>query len=98
MGKDIVVLPGDGVGSEVIDSCVEVLQATCPDIRIHYGEIGYRCYREHGVPVTEDTLGLIKKYRVVLLGAVESARHGEYRAIIPRIRRWFDLYLSLIHI
>lgn len=74
MKFELVVLPGDGVGPEVVAEAVKVLQATGHryghEFALHYGDIGGASIDKHGVALTHDTLKMCKKCKAVLLGAV----------------------------
>jgi 3-isopropylmalate dehydrogenase len=73
MTKKIAVLPGDGIGPEIVAEAVKVLeklQTQGLDIRLDYGLIGGAAYDETGTPLPEQTLTLAKSADAVLLGAV----------------------------
>jgi 3-isopropylmalate dehydrogenase len=73
MTKLIAVLPGDGIGPEIVDEAVKVLNKLSEDgldVSLEYGLIGGAAYDETGTPLPEDTLTLAKKSDAVLLGAV----------------------------
>ena len=74
MKYNITVLPGDGVGPEVVDEAVKVVHAVARgsghDFVLKDGAIGGAAIDEHGVPLTKDTLRLCKRSHAVLLGAV----------------------------
>jgi len=83
----VAVLPGDGIGPEVIDAAVVVLQATAKrfgheaDLRFH--DVGWAAYEGHGVPLPNATLEGCKGADAVLLGAVGDPR-GD--ALDPELR------------
>jgi 3-isopropylmalate dehydrogenase len=73
MTKLIAVLPGDGIGPEIVNEAVKVLKKLSEDgldIALEYGLIGGAAYDETGSPLPEETLTLAKKSDAVLLGAV----------------------------
>lgn len=71
---NIVVLPGDGIGTEVTESAVNVLQSAAGQfgfkINTESYDIGGSSYDRHGTPATEDTLNACKSADAVFLGAV----------------------------
>jgi len=71
---DIAVLPGDGVGPEVVAEAVKVLRAVGAraghELALRYGDVGGASIDKHGVSLTADTLELCRKADAVLLGAV----------------------------
>ena len=73
MTKKIAVLPGDGIGPEIVAEAVKVLNALKKDgldIELEYGLIGGAAYDETGTPFPDETLVLSKAADAVLLGAV----------------------------
>jgi 3-isopropylmalate dehydrogenase len=74
MNYKILILPGDGIGKEVIREAEKVLQAIekkySLSIEKRYALIGGECLDKKGVPIEEETLEIAKKSDAVLLGAV----------------------------
>jgi 3-isopropylmalate dehydrogenase len=72
--KSIVVLPGDGIGPEVIAEAIKVMDAIAERFGHSFsfiqGDIGAVAIAENGVPLPENTLKNCLKYGTVLLGAV----------------------------
>jgi 3-isopropylmalate dehydrogenase len=66
----IAVLPGDGIGPEIVDEAVKVLNALDKAIELEYADVGGTAYRNHGHPLPEATLRLAKQSDAVLFGAV----------------------------
>lgn len=74
MHANILLLPGDGIGPEIISQTVRVLNAIASRCghHFHYDErlIGGCCIDQHGVAITEDTLQAGQTADAILLGAV----------------------------
>jgi len=73
MSKSIAILPGDGIGQEIVAEAKKVLQklqADGLDIELHEAAVGGTAYDLHGDPLPEETLALAKSSDAVLLGAV----------------------------
>src|SRR5699024_12365812 len=74
MSKKILVLPGDGIGPEIIREAVKVLQVANDkfslDLELLDGELGGAAIDKHGVPLADETLALAREDDAVLLGAV----------------------------
>ncbi len=72
--KNIAVLPGDGIGVEIVAQAVKVLNCLQTDfgleIEMEEGLVGGSAYDETGSPLPEATLTLAKKADAILLGAV----------------------------
>lgn len=71
----IAVLPGDGIGPEVTQAAVRVLDALAlPGVSLFDGDVGAVAYRRHGVPLPAETLELARAADAVLFGAVGDPR------------------------
>ncbi|MFO1430560.1 MAG: 3-isopropylmalate dehydrogenase [Candidatus Competibacteraceae bacterium] len=74
MSKKILVLPGDGIGPEIVAEALKVLEVLQRDyglaVEIEQGLIGGAAYEATGKPLPEETLALAKTADAVLLGAV----------------------------
>ncbi|MFO8024614.1 3-isopropylmalate dehydrogenase [Thiohalophilus sp.] len=73
MSKKILVLPGDGIGQEIVAEAVKVLEALKTDglnIELDEALVGGTAYDEHGTPLPDETLDLAKEADAILLGAV----------------------------
>ncbi|MBI1194704.1 MAG: 3-isopropylmalate dehydrogenase [Gammaproteobacteria bacterium] len=78
MMKKVLILPGDGIGPEIVAEADKVLSRVAElhglDIERDYGLIGGASIDEHGIPLTEDTLERARGSDAVLLGAVGGYR------------------------
>jgi 3-isopropylmalate dehydrogenase len=81
MSKKIAVLPGDGIGPEVVAEAVKVLDRLKRDfglkIEMESAPVGGAAYDAHKHPLPESTLGLAKRADAVLLGAVGGPKYDE---------------------
>ena len=79
MTKKILVLPGDGIGPEIIAEAVKVLEKLRADfnlnVELESGLVGGAAYDEHATPLPESTLRLAKQADAVLLGAVGAPKY-----------------------
>lgn len=79
MTKKILVLPGDGIGPEIIAEAVKVLEKlksdSSLDIELEHGLVGGAAYDEHGTPLPEDTLSKARTADAILLGAVGAPKY-----------------------
>jgi 3-isopropylmalate dehydrogenase len=97
MTPTIVVLGGDGIGPEVTDAAVSVLQA-CVPCTVRKGLIGGAAIDASGDPLPRETLDLIAGSDAVFLGAVGGPRwDGPVRAEegLLRLRRTLGVYANL---
>ncbi len=74
MSNKIAVLPGDGIGQEIVAEAVKVLECLKSDfglaVEMEGGLVGGSAYDASGTPLPEDTLKLSKEADAILLGAV----------------------------
>lgn len=100
----IAVLPGDGIGPEVIGQAVNVLQAVSGkgfEIELQYAAIGGAGYDEAGDPLPAATLELARAADAILLGAVGGYKYDSLpRPMRPeqgllRIRKELNLFANL---
>jgi tartrate dehydrogenase/decarboxylase / D-malate dehydrogenase len=99
----IAVIPGDGVGPEVVAESRKVLDfiAACdPAAEFAFDEFpwGTDYYLKTGEMMPEDGLDQLSSYDAILFGAVGSPRvadHITLRQLLFRIRHGFDQYISL---
>lgn len=79
--KKILILKGDGIGPEVIEQALKVLNAVCKkyNLKFDYKEalIGGVAIDKFGVPLPEETLNLAKSSDAVLLGAVGDWKYDK---------------------
>src|SRR5512135_1324478 len=95
--KTICLIPGDGIGQEVIPAAAEVLQTLGLDLTFTEAEAGFACFEKHGDALPEATLAKARQADAVLFGATSSPSTivPGYRSPILALRREFDLYANL---
>ena len=101
----ILVLPGDGIGPEVVAEALKVLEALqssgAVDLELEFGDIGGAAVDAHGNPLPEGTLAAALAADAVLLGAVGGPRWESIeRAIRPeqgllRLRSELGVFANL---
>src|SRR4030067_229480 len=100
----IAVLPGDGIGPEIVAQAAKVLEALRSDglnIELEYAHIGGAGYDAAGDPLPDATLKLAQQSDAVLLGAVGGYQYDTLsRSLRPeqgllRIRKGLNLFANL---
>ena len=99
----VAVLPGDGIGPEVIDEAVKVLKATGVEFEFEFAAFGGAGIDECGEPLPPKTLDLCKSADAVLMGAVGGPRWDKIEPVSKRpeiggllsIRSELNLYANL---
>ena len=104
MSKHIAILPGDGIGPEIIGQTVRVLDkliAEGLDVDYQYAPLGGAAYDEYGHPYPEFTQNLCRQADAVLLGAVGGPQYDKLeRSLRPErgllaIRKDLNLFGNL---
>ncbi|WP_141431881.1 3-isopropylmalate dehydrogenase [Bacillus sp. 03113] len=105
MNKRIAVLPGDGIGKEIIQGAIDVLQTIGErfnhQFEFQYGLIGGSAVDEAGSPLPDETIELCKNSDAVLLGAVGGPKwDGNPVPLRPeqgllKIRKELQLFANL---
>ena len=106
----IAVLPGDGVGVEVVEAAMIVLKKLNVDAEYVHGNIGWKFWCTEGNALPDRTIKLLKETDVCLFGAITSKPKEDaakelapslqgkglsYFSPIVRLRQEFDLYTNL---
>ena len=106
----IAVLPGDGVGKDVMDAAMIVLKKLKLDTDLRFGDIGWEFWCKEGNPLPDRTIQLLKGTDVCLFGAITSKPKEEaekelapqlrgkglnYSSPIVALRQMFDLHTNL---
>jgi isopropylmalate/isohomocitrate dehydrogenase-like protein len=96
MTYKICLLPGDGIGPEVIAQGERLLRALPLELDFSYGEIGYAAYQKLGTPLPDETLEKVRAADASLFGAVTTPPNiPNYFSAIIRLRQTFELYANL---
>ena len=93
----LCVIPGDGIGREVIPAATAVLQAVAPGLELVEAEAGWDCFLRRGVSVPAETLAAVRACGAGLFGAVSSParRVDGYRSAILTLRQELNLYANV---
>ena len=88
---NIAVIPGDGIGREVMEATINVLKSLDIDFNFTYGEAGDECLEKNGEALPNETIELAKNSDACLFGAA-----GETAAdVIVRLRQELNLFANL---
>jgi isocitrate dehydrogenase (NAD+) len=96
MGKHTVVLiPGDGIGPEVIEAARKVIEATGVEIQWRTFEVGTRALETYGTPLPEEILEEIRHDGVALKGPITTPIGTGFSSITVALRKKLGLYANL---
>jgi isopropylmalate/isohomocitrate dehydrogenase-like protein len=96
----IAVLPGDGIGPEVVDATLTVLSAVqkVTDVKLEMlkGEAGFDVISKYGTNLPPKTVDMIKKTEACLKGPMTTPEEpGSPRSVAVTLRSMFDLYANM---
>jgi len=106
----IACLPGDGIGKDVMNAAMIVLNAIALDAEYVYGDIGWKFWKSEGNATPERTIELLKTTDCCLFGAITSKPKEEaekelnpelkgkgyvYYSPIVKLRQEFDLHTNM---
>jgi tartrate dehydrogenase/decarboxylase/D-malate dehydrogenase len=96
----IALIPGDGIGKEVIPAGVKVLQAAAGEFALAFAEFDWGCayYLRTGQMMPADGLEQLRPFDAIYLGAIGHPTvpdHISLRELLLKIRFGFDLYVNL---
>ena len=92
----IAVIPGDGIGREVIPEAVRVLESTGLKFDFRYMEVGYEVFKKTGTSAPEEVLSKIKAAQACLSGPTTTPVGAEdYRSAAVTLRKALDLYANV---
>lgn len=91
----IAVLPGDGIGKEVVPVAVDVLKAVMPDAEYIDVDVGHERFVREGTAMSDDDFDTIKNCDCILFGAITSPPKNCYKSVILTLRRELDMYANV---
>ncbi len=94
---NICVIPGDGIGPEVMAVATDALRRLAPDLTLIEAEAGWGVFQRTGTALPDATLELARESTAILFGAVASPSYPVpgYRSPIVELRRTLDLYANI---
>ncbi len=91
----ITLIPGDGVGPEVIAAATQVVEASGVPVVWDSQLAGAAALAQQGTPIPEALLTSIRRNRVALKGPLETQVGIGFRSVNVALRKAFDLYANL---
>jgi isocitrate dehydrogenase (NAD+) len=89
------LIEGDGVGPEIMESAIRVLDALGSPFEWHARRAGMAGVKDSGDPLPPATLDSIRKTGLALKGPLETPVGGGYRSSNVRLREEFHLYANV---
>ncbi len=95
MSKTIAVIPGDGIGPEIMTATLRVLDALDCGLAYDFAEAGMAALERCGELLPQATLDKIAQHKVALKGPLTTPIGGGFTSINVTLRRHFDLYANV---
>jgi len=89
------LIPGDGIGPEIVDSVVAILDAVGSPFEWDRQHGGLAGIDRAGDPLPKETLDSIRRTRLALKGPLTTPIGGGFRSVNVRLREEFGLYANL---
>jgi isopropylmalate/isohomocitrate dehydrogenase-like protein len=92
----LAVIPGPGIGGEVVPEAIRLLESTDLNFDCRYFEIGFEVWQKTGTPVPDDVLAGVRETQACLFGATTTpVGVPGYKSAIIMLRRSLGLYANV---
>src|SRR5438128_12111322 len=95
MSIPVTLIPGDGIGPEVVNAAVEVIEAAGAKLEWERAAAGAGAVPTHGTPIPAETLESIRRNKLALKGPLATPIGEGYRSATVALRKAFDLYANV---
>ena len=92
MAYEVTLLPGDGIGPEVMQAARRVIEATGVKFDWDIQDVGEAALTEHGTPLPEHVLDSIRRTGLGFKGPITTPVGTGFRSVNVAIRKALDLY------
>jgi isocitrate dehydrogenase (NAD+) len=95
MAIPVTLIPGDGIGPEVVDAAVQAIEAAGAKLEWQRAAAGAGAVPTHGTPIPPATLESIRRNKLALKGPLATPIGDGYRSVNVALRKEFDLYANV---
>ena len=92
---NVTLIPGDGIGPELSNATVRVVEATGVSINWDVQEAGEDVIEKYGTPLPAQVLASIRKNKVAIKGPISTPIGAGFRSVNVALRQELDLYSCL---
>jgi isocitrate dehydrogenase (NAD+) len=93
--RRVTLIPGDGIGPEVVAAATRVLEAAGAQVEWERVEAGGEVMAKYGTPLPDQVLESVRKTRVALKGPVTTPIAAGFASVNVELRKQLDLYANL---
>src|SRR5215204_1209928 len=91
----ITLIPGDGIGPEIVAATVRVIEATGIDVEWETRILGAQALEKYGTTLPDDTIESIRRNKVALKGPVTTPIGKGFTSVNVGLRKALDLFANL---
>ena len=91
----ITVIKGDGIGPDIVDSALQILEKVGCDFAYDFADAGLMALENHGELLPQETLDLIEKNKVALKGPLTTPVGEGFTSINVSLRKKFQMYANV---
>lgn len=91
----ITVIKGDGIGPDIVDSALQILDKVGCDFAYDFADAGLMALENHGELLPQETLDLIEKNKVTLKGPLTTPVGEGFTSINVSLRKRFQMYANV---
>ncbi len=95
MPHTVTLIPGDGIGPEITDAVVRIIEASGADIEWVRHQAGVAALETSSSPLPQETIDSIRETHVALKGPLTTPVGVGFRSINVALRKEFDLYANV---
>src|SRR5471030_2265150 len=95
MSRTIAIIKGDGIGPEIMQATLRVLDALDCNLRYDFVEAGLEALQQHGQLMPPASIDTIAKHGIALKGPLTTPIGRGFSSINVHLRRHFDLYANV---
>ncbi len=93
--KNVVLIPGDGIGSEITNAVTTILEKAGAEINWIHQTAGLTAYQEKGNPLPDEAIEAINEHRVALKGPLTTPVGTGFRSVNVALRQKFNLFSNI---
>jgi len=95
MKRKITLIPGDGIGLEIMHAATEIIDAATSNIEWEEVIAGYTAFEKCGELLPQETIDSIEKNKVAFKGPITTPVGKGFRSINVQLRQKFNLYSNV---
>lgn len=95
MTQTVTVFKGDGIGPEIVDAVLKILEAAKADLNFELFEVGEAEYNRNGKLIPDEAFASFEKNKVLLKAPITTPIGKGFRSLNVTLRNKYDLYANI---